>query len=91
MGIRKMKLHSDAYLKDRTRAPEALRLKEYAIEIYVCGLTVIKVITTLWYIVNKRKNELLHKQVRNILHAPILWNSVPAPEMMDIWRLHNKI
>ena len=55
MGLREMKLHSDAYLKDRTRAPEALRLKEYAIEIYVCGLTVIKGITTLWYIVNKRK------------------------------------
>ena len=57
MGIKEMKLHSDAYLKDRTRAPEALRLKKSAIEINVCGVAIVNRLTTLWYIVNKRKNE----------------------------------
>ena len=61
MGIKEMKFHSDAYLKDRNRAPEAFRLKKSAIEIYFCGVTIVKRLTTLWYIVNKRKNELLHK------------------------------
>ena len=42
MGIKEMKFHSDAYLKDRDRAPEALRLKRSAIETYVCGFTIVK-------------------------------------------------
>ena len=79
MGIQEKKFHSDAYLKTRNRAPEALRLEKTAIDIYACGFPTLKSLTTMWYIVNKRKNELLHKQVRNILHVPILWNSVPAP------------
>ena len=79
MGMQEKKFHSDTYLKTRNRATEALRLKKNAIDIYACGLTTVKSLTTMWYIVNKRKNELLHKQVCNILHVPILWNSVPAP------------
>jgi len=79
MEIQEKKFNSDAYLKTRNRAPEALRLEKTAIDIYACGFTTLRSLTTMWYIVNKRKNELLHKQVCNILHVPLLWNSVPAP------------
>ena len=79
MGIQEKKFHSDAYLKTNNRASEDLRLNKTAIGIYACGLTIVKRLTTMWYIVNKRKNDLLHKQVCNIWHVPILRNSVPAP------------
>jgi hypothetical protein len=82
-----MEFRLDAYLKDCNRAPEALGLKKSAIEIYVYGLTIMKNLTTLWYIVNKRKNELLHKQIRNILHAPILWvpkSNIPGKCIFDL-------
>ena len=38
MGIQEKKFHSDAYLKTRNRAPEALRLKKTATDIYAFGL-----------------------------------------------------
>ena len=72
MGTQEKKFYSDVELKTRNRVPEALRLNKTAIAIYACSLTIERSLTTMWYIVNKRKNELLHKQVCNIWHVPIL-------------------